>query len=137
LRFVPEKHRKQVARDLRPIYTAVNSDAALAALESFERSWGLRYPMIGSSWRDAWEQVIPFLSFPPDVRRIVYTTNAIEALHRQVRKTIKTRGHFPTEDAARKLIYLSIVNAQRSWRKAYNWNAALVAFKIHFGDRLP
>jgi putative transposase len=137
LRFVPEKHRKPVARDLRPIYTAVNTDAALEALESFERSWSQRYPMIGQSWRDAWEQVIPFLAFPPDVRRIVYTTNAIEALHRQVRKTIKTRGHFPTEDAARKLIYLSIVNAQRSWRKAFAWNTALVAFKIHFGDRLP
>jgi putative transposase len=93
--------------------------------------------MIGAAWRAAWEQVIPFLAFPPDVRRIVYTTNAIEALHRQVRKTIKTRGHFPTEDAARKLIYLSIVNAQRSWRKPFAWNTALVAFKIHFGDRLP
>jgi putative transposase len=137
LRFVPDKHRKPVARDLRPIYTAVNADAAQQALEAFERSWGQRYPMIGQSWRAAWEQVIPFLAFPPDVRRIVYTTNTIEALHRQVRKTIKTRGHFPTEDAARKLIYLSIINAQRSWRKAYNWNAALIAFKIHFGDRLP
>jgi transposase-like protein len=69
--------------------------------------------------------------------RFIRGTNTIEAVHRQVRKTIKTRGHFPTEDAARKLIYLSIINAQRSWRKAYNWSAALIAFKIHFGDRLP
>jgi site-specific recombinase XerD len=75
LRFVPEKHRKQVARELRPIYTAVNADAALEALESFERSWAGRYPMIGQSWREAWEQVIPFLAFPPDARRIVYTTD--------------------------------------------------------------
>ncbi len=75
-------------------------------------------------------------AFPPNLRRIIYTTNSIEALYRHVRKTIKTRGHFPTEDAARKLIYLSIINAQRSWRKAYNWSAALVAFKIPFGDRL-
>jgi hypothetical protein len=70
-------------------------------------------------------------------RRFIPDTNSIEALHRQVRKTIKTRGHFPTEDAARKLIYLSIINAQQTWRKAYNWNTALVAFKIHFEDRLP
>ena len=71
------------------------------------------------------------------MRRVVYTTNTIEALHRQIRKTIKTRGHFPTEEAARKLIYLAIVNAQQRWRHAYNWSAALLSFKIHFGDRLP
>jgi transposase-like protein len=81
--------------------------------------------------------VTPFLAFPPDVRRIVYTTNTIEALNRQIRKIIKTRGHFPTEDAARKLIYLAIDRAERKWRRAYNWNAALAAFKIHFGDRVP
>jgi putative transposase len=137
LRFVPEKHRRQVAKALRPIYTAANADDARDALQALDAEWGQRYPMITKTWTDAWEQVIPFLAFPPDVRRIVYTTNSIEALHRQVRKTIKTRGHFPTEDAARKLIYLSIINAQQTWRKAYNWNTALVAFKIHFGDRLP
>jgi transposase-like protein len=80
---------------------------------------------------------VPFLAFPPDVRRAVYTTNTIEALNRQVRKIIKTRGQFPTEDAARKLIYLAITRAQTKWRRAYNWNAALAAFKIHFGDRIP
>jgi putative transposase len=136
LRFVPEKNRKKVAADLRPIYTAIDAEDAAEQLLAFERAWGERYPMIARSWRESWEQVIPFLAFPPDVRRIIYTTNSIEALHRQVRKTIKTRGHFPTEDAARKLIYLSIINAQKNWRKAYNWSAALVAFKIHFGDRL-
>jgi putative transposase len=137
LRFVPDKHRKKVAQDLRPIYTAIDADAAAEALAAFEASWGERYPMIGKAWHDAWEHVIPFLAFPPDVRRVVYTTNSIEALHRQIRKTIKTRGHFPTEDAARKLIYLSIINAQKSWRTAYNWSAALLSFKIHFGNRLP
>ena len=81
--------------------------------------------------------MIPFLAFPPNVRRVVYTTNTIEALHRQIRKTIKTRGHFPTEEAARKLIYLAITNAQPRWGKTRNWTAALLAFKIHFGDRLP
>jgi putative transposase len=137
LRFVPDKYRRQVAKDLRPIYTAVDVDAAAEALASFDATWGERYPMIGKTWREAWEHVIPFLAFPADVRRVVYTTNTIEALHRQIRKTIKTRGHFPTEDAARKLIYLAITNAQQNWRTAYNWSAALLSFKIHFGERLP
>jgi putative transposase len=137
LRFVPDKYRRQVAKELKPIYTATDVDAAAEALERFEAEWGERYPMIGKTWRDAWEYVIPFLAFPADVRRVVYTTNTIEALHRQIRKTIKTRGHFPTEDAARKLIYLAIQNAQKSWRSTYNWSAALLSFKIHFGDRLP
>jgi putative transposase len=137
LRFVPDKHRRKVAADLKPIYTATDVDAAAEALAAFEASWDERYPMIGKTWREAWEHVIPFLAFPTDVRRVVYTTNTIEALHRQIRKTIKTRGHFPTEEAARKLIYLAIINAQKSWRQTYNWTSALLAFKIHFGDRLP
>ena len=137
LRFVPDKHRRPVAKDLKPIYTAVDADAAAEALAEFDRIWGERYPMIAKTWRDTWEHVIPFLAFPTDVRRVVYTTNTIEALHRQIRKTIKTRGHFPTEEAARKLIYLSIINAKKSWRQTYNWTSALLAFKIHFGDRLP
>jgi putative transposase len=137
LRFVPDKHRRPVAADLKPIYTAIDVDAAAVALTAFEEAWGDRYPMIGKTWREAWEHVIPFLAFPTDVRRVVYTTNTIEALHRQIRKTIKTRGHLPTEEAARKLIYLSIINAQKSWRQTYNWTSALLAFKIHFGDRLP
>jgi putative transposase len=137
LRFVPDKHRRKVAQQLKPIYTAVDADAAAEALAAFDRDWGERYPMITSSWREAWEHVIPFLAFPPDVRRVVYTTNTIEALHRQIRKTIKTRGHFPTEEAARKLIYLSITNAQKNWKQTYHWSAALLSFKIHFGDRMP
>jgi putative transposase len=136
LRFVPDKHRRQVAKDLKPIYTAVDADAAAEALKRFKADSGERYPMIGKTWHETWEHVIPFLAFPADLRRSS-TTNTIEALHRQIRKTIKTRGHFPTEEAARKLIYLSIQNAQRSWRQTYNWTSALLAFKIHFGDRLP
>ena len=137
LRFVPDKHRRQIAKDLKPIYTAVDADAAAEALARVEADWGERYPMIGKTWREAWEHVIPFLAFPPDVRRVVYTTNTIEALHRQIRKTIKTRGHFPTEEAARKLIYLAITNAEKKWRQTYHWSSALLSFKIHFGDRLP
>ncbi len=93
--------------------------------------------MISTSWLEHWERIVPFLPFPPDVRRAVYTTNTIEALNRQIRKIIKTRGSFPNEDGARKLLYLAITRAQTKWRRSYNWNSALVAFKIHFGDRLP
>jgi transposase-like protein len=93
--------------------------------------------MISASWLEHWERIVPFLAFPPDVRRVVYTTNPIEALNRQIRKIIQTRGHFPSEDSARKLLFLAITGAQRSWRTTYNWSSALAAFRIHFGDRLP
>jgi putative transposase len=137
LRYVPRREREQVARDLRPIYTATDADAAREALEQFDERWGERFPPITKSWQDAWEQVIPFLAFPAEVRRLIYTTNAIEALNRQLRKAIKTKGHFPNEEAARKLIYLAISNATPAWTKTRSWTAALLAFKIHFGDRLP
>jgi putative transposase len=137
LRYVPRREREQVARDLRPIYTATDADAAREALEQFDERWGERFPPITKSWQDAWEQVIPFLAFPAEVRRVIYTTNAIEALNRQLRKAIKTKGHFPNEEAARKLIYLAISNATPAWTKTRSWTAALLAFKIHFGDRLP
>jgi putative transposase len=105
LKYVPRREREQVARDLKPIYTAVNADAAQHELESFDEKWGQRFPVITEAWLDAWEYVIPFLEFPDEVRRVIYTTNAIEALNRQLRKAIKTKGSFPNEDAARKLIY--------------------------------
>jgi transposase-like protein len=137
LRFVPYKDRKPVAADLRKIYTAADQDAAADELQTFAEKWDAKYPTISSSWLEHWEQITPFLAFPADLRRVVYTTNSIEALNRQIRKIIKTRGHFPTEDAARKLIYLAITNAEKKWKQTYNWNSALAAFKIHFGDRLP
>lgn len=137
LKYVPRRHYQQVATDLKPIYTAPNPDAALHALEAFEEKWGAQLPVIGQAWRAAWEHVIPFMSFPPEVRRVIYTTNAIEALNRQLRKAIKTKGHFPSEDAARKLVYLAIQNAVPQWTRTRGWTKALLAFKIHFGDRLP
>ena len=137
LRYVPRREREKVARDLRPIYTAVDADGAQAALEVFDEQWGKRFPVITQAWLNAWEQVIPFLTFGPEVRRVIYTTNAIEALNRQLRKAIKTKGHFPNEDAARKLIYLAITNAVPAWTRTRSWTAALPEFKIHFGDRLP
>jgi putative transposase len=137
LRYVPRRSYDQVVKDLRPIYTAVDPDAAHAALEAFEEKWGEKLPVIGQAWRNNWEYVIPFLSFEPEVRRVIYTTNAIEALNRQLRKAIKTKGSFPTEDAARKLVYLAIQNAAPQWTRTRGWTTALLAFKIHFGDRLP
>ena len=137
LRYVPRRERERVARDLKPIYTASDPDEAALALEVFDEQWGQRFPVITQAWQNAWEQVIPFMAFPPEVRRVIYTTNAIEALNRQLRKAIKTKGHFPNEDAARKLIYLAITNAVPAWTRTRNWTAALLAFKIHFADRLP
>ena len=137
LRFVPYRDRRAVAADLKKIYTATDADHAADELAAFAEKWDGRFPTISRSWLEHWERIIPFLAFPPELRRAVYTTNTIEALNRQIRKIVKTRGHFPTEDAARKLIYLAITRAQPKWRHTYNWNAALAAFKIHFGDRIP
>jgi putative transposase len=137
LKYVPRREREQVARDLKPIYTAIDADAAQTGLEAFDEQWGQRFPVITQAWLNSWEYVTPFLAFPPEVRRVIYTTNAIEALNRQLRKAVKTKGHFPNEDAARKLLYLAIQNAVPAWTRTRNWTTALLAFKIHFGDRLP
>jgi putative transposase len=93
---VPRRERERVARDLKPISTAVDADAAQAALEAVDEKWGKRFPVITQAWLNAWEHVIPFLAFAPEIRRVIYTTNAIEALNRQLRKAIKTKGHFRT-----------------------------------------
>jgi putative transposase len=137
MRFVAYQDRKRVAAELKPVYRAINADAAADALEAFDDKWGEKYPMIAQSWRERWQHIIPFLSLPADLRRAVYTTNSIENLNRQIRKTIKTRGHFPDEQAATKLIYLAIQRSERRWRTAYNWTGALRGLKIHFADRLP
>jgi putative transposase len=137
MRFVAYQDRKRVAGDLKPIYRAVNVETAEDALQDFEEKWGEKYPMIAESWRARWENITPFLAFPADLRKAVYTTNSIENLNRQIRKEIKTRGHFPDEQAATKLIYLAIQRAESKWQQAFNWTAALRGLKIHFGDRLP
>jgi len=137
LRYVPYKDKRKVAAALKPIYTAADADAALEELERFDQTWGERYPMIAQAWRRDWEHITPFLALPDELRRVVYTTNTIEAMHRQIRKAIKTRGHFPDEQAATKLIYLAIERAETKWRSARSWTPALTALKIHFGDRLP
>jgi putative transposase len=137
LRYVNYRDRKKVASALRPIYTAPNADAALVELERFDTEWGQRYPPTVNAWRANWEHVIPFLALPDELRRAVYTTNTIEGLHRQIRKAIKTRGHFPDEQAATKLIYLAIMRADAKWTKNRTWTAPRAALKIHFGDRFP
>jgi putative transposase len=137
LRYVNYRDKKRVATALRPIYTAANGDAALHELAAFEAEWGARYPAAAAAWRASWEHVTPFLSLPEDLRRAVYTTNTIEGLHRQVRKAIKTRGHFPDEQSATKLIYLALIKADAKWQRNRAWTAARAALKIHFGDRFP
>jgi putative transposase len=137
MRYVSYSDRRKVAAALKPIYRAPNADAALVELERFDEAWGARYPMIAQAWRARWQHIIPFLALPEDLRRIVYTTNTIEAMHRHIRKAIKTRGHFPDEQAATKLIYLAIERAETKWRSARAWTAARRALKIHFGDRIP
>ena len=137
LRYVNYRDRKKVASALRPIYTAANADAALEQLDAFEHEWGARYPAAVQAWRASWEHVIPFLALPDELRRAVYTTNTIEGLHRQIRKAIKTRGHFPDEQAATKLIYLALIRADAKWQRNRTWTAPRAALKIHFGDRFP
>jgi putative transposase len=137
LKYVPRRQYDQVVKDLKPIYTATDVDAAAEALERFDQTWGKQLPPVVNAWRENWEYVIPFMAFPPDVRRVIYTTNPIEALNRQLRKAIKTKGHFPNEEAAKKLIYLCLMNATPKWTRVAGWTKALLAFKIHFGDRLP
>jgi putative transposase len=116
LDFANWKERKPMATALRPIDTAASAKAASAALDDFERgSWGRKFPTVVASWRRAWTHVIPFFAFPPDVRRLIYTTNSLESVHAQLRKIIKTRGHFPTDEAATKLIWLALRNITAKW----------------------
>ena len=137
-RFVSYKDRKELVRDLKPVYAAANREGAETALADFEEKWGRRYPMIGTSWRTNWERVVPFLDFPPDIRRIIYTTNAIESLNSSLRKLVYHRGHFPSDEAVTKLLYLALRNLEKRWdRSARDWSKALGQFSIFFEGRLP
>jgi putative transposase len=137
-RFVAWVNRKRLIGDLRRVYAADTEDAALAALAEFEKTWAERYPMVAQAWRSNWERVRPFFAFARDVRRIIYTTNAIESLNFSLRKVTKARGHFPNDEAALKLIYLAIRNMEKKWtRQPQYWNLALNQFAIMFEGRLP
>ena len=135
LAFVSWKDRKIIMPDLKAIYRAETAAAALAQLDAFEAKWGKRYPAIGQAWRRAWEHVVPLFAFPPAIRKMIYTTNAVESLNRSLRKIIKTRGSFPTDEAALKLLFLAIRNAGLRWRRPIEWTAAMGQFAILFGDR--
>lgn len=137
LDYASWKDRKLLAAALRPVYTAVSAETAAQALDDFERSdWGRRYPTVTASWRRAWDRVIPFFAFPPAVRRVVYTTNAIESIHSQLRKIIKTRGHFPSDEAATKLIWLALRNITADWsRAAMQWREAMNQFAVLYEER--
>jgi len=131
------KDRKAVAAALRPIYAAASEQAAEQALQAFaDGPWGTKYPTIVAAWQRAWKHVTPFFVFPPDIRRVIYTTNAIESLNMQLRKIIKTRGHFPTDEAAIKLLWLALRNVlAKSVRATFDWKAAMNQFAILFGER--
>jgi transposase-like protein len=137
LDFVTWQHRKTVAAALKAIYRAPTVEAARAALEAFAASdWARKYPPIVPAWRRHWDQVIPLFAHPPEIRRMLYTTNAIESLHMQLRKALKIRGHFPSDEAATKLIYLVLRNISRRWRQApREWKAAMNQFAILYPDR--
>lgn len=137
LDYASWKDRKALAAAIRPIYTAVSAEAAAAELEAFaEGSWGQKFPTVSAAWRNAWDRVIPFFAFPPAVRRVVYTTNAIENINSQLRKIIKTRGHFPNDEAAAKLIWLALRNITAKWsRSAHDWKQAMNQFAILYEDR--
>jgi putative transposase len=137
LSYAGWKDRKELAAALKPIYTAVNAEAAEEELEAFGQSaWGKKYPTIAPSWRRAWDRVIPFFAFPPEVRRVVYTTNAIESVNARLRKIIKTRGHFPSDAAAAKLIWLALRNITTTWLKPdANWKPAMNQFAILYDER--
>jgi transposase-like protein len=137
MEFANWKERTPLAAALRSIYTAPSADAAAAALDAFDQSpWGRRVPMIATAWRRAWTHVIPFVAFPPEVRRVIYTTNALESLNARVRKIIKTRGHFPSDEAATKLIWLALRNITAAWsRTPPSWRPAMNQFAILYEDR--
>jgi putative transposase len=137
LEFAIWKDRRALAGAIKPIYTAPNAELAEAELDAFERGpWGKRFPMVVAAWRRAWDRVIPFFTFPPAVRKVIYTTNAIESINARLRKIIKTRGHFPSDDAASKLIWLALRNITAAWgHAAHDWKTAMIQFAILYPDR--
>ena len=137
LDYASWKDRRLLAAAIKPIYTAASAEAALAELDAFEQGpWGIKFPTVVAAWRRAWDRVIPFFAFPPFIRRVIYTTNAIESINARLRKIIKTRGHFPSDDAASKLIWLALRNITADWgRAATDWKEAMNQFAILYEER--
>jgi putative transposase len=137
-RYVAWGDRKKVCGDLRRVYNAASVEDAEARLTELENKYAERYPMVARAWRARWEEVTPFLAFAPEVRKAIYTTNTIEALNRQLRKATKTRGSFPTDEAALKLLYLATRNAEKAWKKPFpGWVRSRAQFAIQFEGRMP
>src|SRR5450432_2981248 len=137
LNYVSWKERKEVAMDLKAIYRAATDEQAERQLAAFEAKWNRKYPTIGALWRRNWQGIVPFFQFSPEIRKIVYTTNAIESLNMSLRKAIKIRGPFPSEDAALKVMYLALRNLARKWHSVQNWREALNCFAMLWEDRFP
>ena len=136
LNYVNWKERKLVAADLKAVYRAATERQAVKELDEFIAKWGGKYQAIGKLWKENWERVTPFFDFPAEVRKMIYTTNAVESLHMSLRKIIKTRGSFPSEEAALKLLYLALRNASARWEAIQHWKQALNQFEMLWGDRI-
>lgn len=136
LNYVNWKERKFVAADLKAVYRAATERQAAKELDEFIGKWGGKYQAIGKHWKENWDRVTPFFDFPPEVRKMIYTTNAVESLHMSLRKIIKTRGSFPSEEAALKLLYLALRNASAKWETVQHWKQALNQFEMLWGDRI-
>jgi putative transposase len=142
LRYASRKYWAPLAKGLRPVCTATDENAAAAALEEFAAAWGDRYPAIVKVWRAHWAEFVPFLAFPPEVRRVTCTTNLIESMNARLRKVTRNRGQFPSEQAALKVLYLAVRNLQDYRRpntgiRSSEWKQELQAFTIYFDGRIP
>ena len=137
MKFVPWKDYKATAKDLKAIYQSATEDDALHSLDQFAEHWDEKYPQISKSWRAHWQNLNTLFNYPPDIRKAIYTTNAIESLNSVIRKVTKKRKLFPTDDSAKKVIYLAIQQASKKWTMPIrNWKAALNRFMIEFEERL-
>jgi putative transposase len=138
LNYVPYNEKKAVAVDLKKIYESSTVDLAKQALDDFESTWGDKYQIIVKSWRNNWEKITPFMQFPLKIRKVIYTTNIVESLNNILRKSVRNRGHFPTEDALMKVLYLAIKGGYKKWTMPVrDWKAALNRFAIMFPERFP
>jgi len=136
VKYVSFKDQKQVCADLKRIYRATNADQAEQELDVFAKKWDDKYPTISQSWRRNWQGIIPFMAYPENIRKVIYTTNAIESLHHSLRKIIKNRGSFPNDESALKLLYLGLKNISKRWTMPIQvWKQALNQFAILFADR--
>ena len=137
IRYVASKDQKAFMRDLKPVYKAINKDSAELALDELDRLWGSKYPAVIASWRDKWHLLSAYFKYPDAVRKPIYTTNAVEAVHRQFRKLTKTKGAFPNETSLLKLLYVGMLNASEKWTMPINnWGQTMMQLSIHFPGRL-